>query len=257
MKKICASLILLTMSFADARSTTNGSATASLITAAAKTSKAMSTHYIINLTGRTIILNFYQKSIFTGESTFYDSSIFGPLAWTGKSTTNIFDTLNMQLVPSPIDMHTNSCFKVTVDAFSLTDSKLKDPSISGTSMPTPATSPTPNDIMITLEGKQLVITQLDTCMGIKIPGGSRKQWPSEEDVRISNMTQQEKLTSLLAQNEHLNGDISDLERAIRKTSNLVKKNNRKKMIANKKELIKKNEKTIVKLQAEIAAAPKS
>jgi len=222
---------------------------------AAAASKAASTHYIINLTGRTIILNFYAKNPFTGKSTWYDAKTFGPLIWAGKGTTNLLDTLNYQLLPTPIDMHTNTCFNVTVDAFKFDSSKLKDPKIHGTYMPTPATSPTPNDFKVTLDGDQLVITQLDTCMGIKISGAEKKQWPSAEDIRVSRLTPAEKITTLQQKNMDMQNDIKKLKKAIKKTSNITKKNNRRKMITNKKERIKKNEKTIAKLQAEIAASP--
>ncbi len=228
--------------------------TSGAIALAGVASNAAATHYIINLTGRTIILNFYRKGLLEDKSIWYDAKTFGPLILAGKSTTNIFDTLNYQLLPTPIDMHTNTCFKVTVDAFKFNDNKLKDPKIHGTSMPTPATSATPNDFKVTLEGDQLVITQLDTCMGIKISGAEKKQWPSAQDVAIANMSPADKLVIFQQQNIDLQNNIKKLESEIAKTSNLVKKNNRKKMIANKKEKIKKNEKTIAKLQAEILAA---
>jgi hypothetical protein len=232
----------------------SGSNTSMAINAAAAVSKAASSHYIINLTGRTILLNFYAKNPFNGKSTWYSSDTFGPLIIAGKSTTNILDTLNYQLLPSAIDMHTNTSFKVTVDAFKFNDKKAKDPKIHGTSMPTPATSPTPNDFRVTLDGDQLVITKLDTCMGIKIKGATKEQWPSAENIKFSRMTPAEKIPALQQKNIDLGKEITKLKKQIKKESNLTKINNRKKMIANKKERIKKNEGTIKKIQAEIAAA---
>ena len=179
------------------RKSTSGAAMA--IGAATTASNAASTHYIINLTGRTIILNFYRKGAFTNKTVWYDARTFGPLIWAGKATTNIIDTLNYQLLPTPIDMHTNTCFKVTVDAFKFNSSKLKDKSIKGASMPTPATSVTPNDFQITLDGDQLIVTELDTCMGIKIPHAQKKQWPSAEDIAVSRMTPQDKIITLQKQ----------------------------------------------------------
>lgn len=222
-----------------------------MIGAAAAVSKAASTHYIINLTGRTINLNFYAKNPITGKSTWISRAGFGPLIWAGKSTTNILDTLNYQLLPTPIDMRTNSCFKVTVDAFKFNDPKLKDPKIHGTSMPTPATSATPNDFQVTLDGDKLVITQLDTCMGIKISGAQRKQWPSAADIAISRMSPKDKITALQKQNIDLQNDITKKQKDIKKIKNLVKRNNRKKTITNDKEKIKKNITTIAKLQNEL------
>ncbi len=225
-------------------------------TSSSNNSSSATKNYIVNLTGRTIILNFYAKNPLTGKSTFYDSKIFGPLLIAGKSPNNFTDTFTASLTPPQIDMHPNMCFKVTVDAFSINNDKLKDNKIKGTSMPTPAYSVIPNDFQISLDQDQLIITQLPTSKGINF-GGNTKQWPSKEDLAIKKMTRADQIIALEEQNKGLQNQRDERTKEIQKMHDknrnikpgmLIKVNNRHKLIKNINEKIEKNNKTIAQLK---------
>lgn len=252
MKKMILFLILCAFINVDAKSS--------------KSSTKNSGHYIINLTGKVLALNFYAKNPFTKKRTWVALETVSPLLFGGAQPANFIDTLNASVLPKPTDMHPLMCYEVTFDivntdpkGFSTKDIlKYKDSSYKGVSMPTPSISLIPNDYKVELQGKQIVVTRLNTSAGIPIPGTKKsdtKQWPSKEEVDLVNMSAADKLAFLEKEVSNLQGSIEKLNKEIkkyRKNHAITKMNNRKKMRDEKEKLIKKYNKQITDLRAQIA-----
>ncbi len=227
-------------------------------------------NYIINLTGKLLVLNYYAKNPFTGKKTWVDIQSTPTLLLAGKNPDTFLDKISATLLPKPFDMHPMTCYQVSFDAantnsnrFSSADNffkKYKDKSIQGVTIPTPPVDLLPHDYKVELKNNQIVVTRLNTRMLIPIPGTKQsdlQQWPSAESMRVLTMSAQEKLDYYQQKNTHLTADVKQLSKEIKKYSDkaaVTKMNNRKKMKTNKKEEISKNQKKIAQLQAQIAAA---
>lgn len=221
-------------------------------------------NYIANLTGRTVILNFYAKNLLTKKTTWFDAKTFGPLLIKGKSPANTVDTLTSTLLPPPIDMHAATCYKIRINAFKINSHKLKDKKIKGCTIPTPSVAFIPRDYKITLQGDQIVVKEMNTRSGIPIPGlkkSSMRQWPSEKELLILKMTPEEKIAYYKQAIEGLHNDIKELTNKIQrmhdkngniKPGKLTQVNNRHKMITNKKEKIKSYSSRIDNLNKNLA-----
>jgi len=220
--------------------------------------------YVINMTGRTILLNFYSGRM-TGHM-FAGYEILGP--WIGgKSPNDVMAGLTTTLLPKAIDMRIMTSSEITVSAFKLGSNKSKDKSIKGTKFPTPSkTEVLARDYMITLKtvtttdgDKQILVVQrLNTSAGIPMDSKDAiKQWPSEKEITRMGMTLEEKIADLKAENEKLHNDIKNLNKKIKhmqkKGSPIGKINNRKEMRSKKHKKIDSNEKAIKKLEKQIAA----
>ncbi len=222
------------------------------------------TNYVLNLTGKNIRLNFYAKMFHT---TWVGVELVDPLIFGGKSPDDFLSTITAKLLPEKINMHISTSSYITVSVVDLKGKNGVNHNIKGCKFPTPSMGNfLAHDYKITLEGKQLVVTKLNTFSGIPIPKTRQTnlpQWPSKFQMAMLNMSPPEKIVALQDQNTSLEKSIKNLEKEIKgmrnsdgsikfgKTSQL---NNRKKMRDDKKELIKSNNKKIAKLQKEIASS---
>lgn len=212
-------------------------------------------HYIINLTGRTVMMKFYAKNPLTGKDFVMDLSVVQPLLIGGKVPASFPDNIGISLLPSPVDMHPMTSHNVKFEVMTLNSTTLKDSSFQSISMPSPNNVLIPHDFKITLDGNQLVVTQLNTSALLPIPGAKKseiKQWPSVDQLALNHMSPQDKLKYLQDQNNSLQNSIKKWKKEIKKYVNPVKISNRKKSIRNAENQIDSNNKQIAQLQAQIA-----
>ena len=218
-------------------------------------------HYVFNLTGKTLQFNFYAKDPFTGKTKLFNSQILGPIILAGKSPDNFIETISTSMLPKKINMNPVTCFKVTIHVLDMKNSKFK---IKSLSMPTPGTSLSqPADFSIELKDKQLIAKQLTTSGGIPILGAKKsalKQWPSDRELARQKMSPQERIDDISEENKKIEARLEQLKKEIQKMHDkrgnikfgmLTKVNNRHKMVQNKKDKLKANQKEIAKLQAQI------
>ena len=223
------------------------------------------TNYVLNLTGKNIRLNFYAKMF--GGKTWVGVELVDPLLFFGKTPSDFLSTITAKMLPEKIDMHISSSSYITVSVVDLKGKNGINHNIKGCKFPTPSMGNIlKHDYKITLEGKQLVVTKLNTFSGIPIPKkrqNNLQQWPSKFQMAMLNMAPPEKIIALKDQNTSLEKGIKNLEKEIKgmrfsdgsiKPGKTAQLNNRKKMRDDKKELIKSNNKKIAKLQKEIASS---
>lgn len=213
-----------------------------------------SKHYVVNLTGRTLLFNFYRKAIIGKDNVWNGSAIVGPMLIGGKNVKNAADYFTASLLPEPIRMWETICFQMTINACKLNSSTSKDTSIKGITIPVPGYSLTPNDYKVELQGNQLIVKKLSSYRGLPITGGKEQQWPSAQDLTVSSMTSEQKLAYRQKQIQDLTASIASLNKEIkkyRKAGDLTKLNNRKRMRANKEHDIKRFTLEITNLQNQI------
>lgn len=246
------------------------SCASSALSAASSAASSASRHYIINMTGRDIKLDFYMDSKELGKH-WISMNVFGPLALAGKSPDDFLATITATILPPAIDMHIYSCSEVTVHAFKLGSKNAVDKKIKGVKMPVPALSVAPNDFEIILDGDQLVIKRLNTVAGVPIPGTNKsniQRWPAKPDTAAavetvaSAASPADQMAALASENGSLNAEIKKLQSEINSLSTKDDKKkiaSRKKTIHNDQVQIQANNDKINMLKAQIpagtAAAP--
>lgn len=269
-KLLLLSILLCTMVDTQAKSYSSRSSSSGSLFGGSSSSKSKndSGSYMLNMTGKTIVITFYAKNPITKKRTWFGTKQVKPFAL-GKQGENLTDTFNSTMLPEKIDLHPLTCYEMRIDALNSDIErymgkdilKYIDKNFKNVSMPTPSPSFVSRDYRIELNGKQIVVTRYNTFGGIPIPGTKRsetKQWPSKSYLDIQNMNPQQQVVALKAQIEHLKGDIKNLDKEIKKYrgKNLITKmNNRKKMRDEKRKLVRKYEEKITKLQKAIDAAP--
>lgn len=270
-KLLLLSILLLSVAHTQAKSYSSRSSSSRSSygrSSSRSSSKNDSGSYMLNMTGKTIVITFYAKNPITKKRTWFGTKQVKPF-FLGKQGENFTDTMSSTMLPERVDLHPLTCYEMRIDALNSDIErymgkdilKYIDKSFKNVSLPTPAVGNVSRDYRIELQGKQIVVTRYNTFGGIPIPGTKRsdtRQWPSKDYVAILNMNPQEQVVAFKAQIEHLKKDIVSIDKEIkkyRKKSLTAQMNNRKKMRDEKRKLMSKYEDKVEKLQKAIDAAP--